>query len=241
MTNSRNGSNEPLKRSERSVLIETLKLAEERVRRAEENRLNLYRPYAKQLEFHEAGKGHGERMFMAGNQVGKTTAGAAEWAMHLTGRYPDDWPGRTFDRPVRFWSAGVTSQSTRDNPQRLLVGPPNDEGAWGTGMIPKECLVDWTRGRGISDAIDTLAVKHVSGGTSVLSFKSYEMGRAKWQGETLDGVWFDEEPPLDIYTEGLTRTQAHGLFVMLTFTPLQGASEVVRIYLNDAASDIAME
>jgi phage terminase large subunit-like protein len=30
--------------------------------------------------------------------------------------------------------------------------------------------------------------------------------REKWQGETLDWVCFDEEPPLDIYTEGLTRT-----------------------------------
>ena len=39
-------------------------------------------------------------------------------------------------------------------------------------------------------------------------FKSYEKGREKWQGETLDCVWFDEEPPLDIYSEGLTRTNA---------------------------------
>ena len=39
-------------------------------------------------------------------------------------------------------------------------------------------------------------------------FKTYEKGREKWQGETLDGVWFDEEPPLDIYMEGLTRTNA---------------------------------
>ena len=43
-------------------------------------------------------------------------------------------------------------------------------------------------------------------GESVLAFKSYEKGREKWQGETLDGVWFDEEPPLDIYCEGRTRT-----------------------------------
>jgi hypothetical protein len=42
----------------------------------------------------------------------------------------------------------------------------------------------------------------------VLAFKSYEKGREKWQGETLHGVWFDEEPPLDIYTEGKTRTNA---------------------------------
>ena len=31
---------------------------------------------------------HRERLFLAGNQLGKTLAGGAEWAMHLTGRYP---------------------------------------------------------------------------------------------------------------------------------------------------------
>jgi phage terminase large subunit-like protein len=198
----------------------------------------LYRPYSKQQEFHNSGQTHAERIFMAANQVGKTTAGAAEVAFHLTGLYPDWWQGRQFAQPVRFWATGVTGQSTRDNPQRLLIGPPSDERAWGTAMIPKKCQCDWTRARGISNALDTVTIKHVSGGRSTLSFKSYEMGRAKWQGETLDDVWFDEEPPLEIYSEGLTRTQAMGLFAILTFTPLQGASDVVRLFLNDAENGL---
>ena len=37
--------------------------------------------------------------------------------------------------------------------------------------------------------LDGLLVKHVSGGWSSLGFKSYDQGRAKWQGETLDFVW----------------------------------------------------
>ena len=61
----------------------------------------------------------------------------------------------------------------------------------------------------------------------MLSFKSYERGREKWQGETLEGVWFDEESPLDIYTEGLTRTNATGGITIMTCTPLLGMSEVV--------------
>lgn len=227
-------STKRLKKSDRLALTSALELAHERLRRARENRLSLYKPYKKQTLFHEAGLKHGERVFMAGNQVGKTTAGAAEWAIHLTGHYPKGWEGRKFNRPVRFWAAGVTSQSTRDNPQRTLIGPPSDEMAWGTGTVPKLCLLDWSRARGIANAIDTVKIRHASGGISTLSFKSYEMGRVKWQGETLDGVWFDEEPPLDIYTEGLTRTQARGLFSILTFTPLQGASDVVRLFLNEA-------
>ena len=51
-----------------------------------------------------------------------------------------------------------------------------------------------------------MIVKHSSGGNSTLGFKSYDQGRTKWQGETLDFVWFDEEPPQ------LTRTNATGGF-----------------------------
>jgi hypothetical protein len=46
--------------------------------RYERNRLSAYRPYAKQREFHDAGAKHRERLFMAGNQLGKTLAGSFE-------------------------------------------------------------------------------------------------------------------------------------------------------------------
>lgn len=211
-----------------------LALLEERARRRNLSRkLASYSPYPKQAAFHAAGATHRERLFMAGNQLGKSVAGAAEWAIHLTGRYPDWWQGRRWAGPVRFWAAGVTGESTRDNPQRLLVGPPGQRPQWGTAFIPGPDLVSWTLARGLPDAIDTVTVRHVSGGTSSLAFKSYEKGREKWQGETLDGVWFDEEPPLDIYTEGLTRTNATDGLAIITFTPLLGMSEVVRLFLNE--------
>ncbi len=206
-------------------------------RRNRLNRLAKYRPYNKQSEFHEAGLIHRERLFMAGNQLGKTLAGSFEWAMHLTGKYPDWWEGRRFELPVRLWAAGETRVSTRDTVQKLLVGEPEKEEEWGTGAIPGEDLKDWSRAMGVANALDSVIVKHVSGGTSTLLFKAYEQGRAKWQGETLHGVWFDEEPPLDIYTEGMTRTNATDGIVMLTFTPLKGMSDVILAYLTD--SDIS--
>jgi phage terminase large subunit-like protein len=46
-------------------------------------------------------------------------------------------------------------------------------------------------------------------------------------------VWFDEEPPQDIYSEGLTRTNATGGITMVTFTPLLGMSEVVLQFLTN--------
>lgn len=45
-------------------------------------------------------------------------------------------------------------------------------------------------------------------------------------------MWFDEEPPPDIYSEGLTRTNATGGITMITFTPLLGMSEVVLMFLT---------
>ena len=172
---------------------------------------------------------------MAGNQLGKTVAGSNEWAMHLTGKYPDWWIGKRFETPGRYWAAGETRVSTRDTVQKLLVGEPEREEEWGTGAIPGDDLVDWSRAMGVANALDSISVKHVSGGASTLLFKAYEQGRAKWQGDTLQGVWFDEEPPQDIYTEGLTRTNATDGIVMLTFTPLKGMSDVVQMFLTGEA------
>lgn len=216
-------------------------LTREAARRKANSRLRDYRPYSKQIEFHAAGKTNSERLFMAGNQLGKTIAGGAEWAMHLTGRYPDWWEGATFDKPVVMWASGVTGESTRDNPQRILMGPPTQEEAWGTGMIPRDALDDHSRAMGVPNLLDSVTVRwggggDVQAGLSVLSFKAYEKGREKWQGPTLDGVWFDEEPPQAIYTEGLTRTNRgqRGQFTVITFTPLLGMSEVVSLFLLDS-------
>jgi phage terminase large subunit-like protein len=211
---------------------------EEQKRRTDRNRLAAYQPYNKQAEFHAAGLQNRERLFMAGNQLGKTIAGGAEWAIHLTGRYPSWWKGKVFNKPVRMWAAGVTNESTRDNPQRVLLGPPQQEEAWGTGMIPGDAIVDVLKSsHGTKNAIDAVVVRRAGGGDvqpgeSVLSFKSYEKGREKWQGETLEGVWYDEEPPLEIYSEGLTRTNTTGGIVIVTFTPLKGMSEVVMQFLT---------
>jgi phage terminase large subunit-like protein len=210
-----------------------LTLAHELARRKRCNLLGSYHPYARQREFHDAGAVHRERLFMAGNQLGKTMAGSFEWAMHLTGRYPDWWRGRRFDAPGRYWAAGETRISTRDTVQKLLLGDPERPEARGMGAIPGDAILATHRAAGVANAIDTVTVAHVAGGASTLLFKAYEQGRAKWQGDTLNGVWFDEEPPLDIYVEGLTRTNATGGIAMMTFTPLKGMSEVVRMFLED--------
>ena len=207
-----------------------------KAQRAAENKLAHYRPYPKQAAFHEAGGKHRERLFMCANRFGKTTGGAAELAFHLTGDYPEWWHGKRFDKPVRAWAAGVTGETTRDVLQEKLIGPPFRESEWGTGMIPKAAIAGVATSRGIPAAIDTVNVRHISGGLSSLQFKSYERGREKWQGAALEVVYFDEEPDEGIYSEGLTRTNETGGIVYLCFTPLLGVSAVVQRFLSSSSA-----
>jgi phage terminase large subunit-like protein len=207
-------------------------LSAEKNRRLTENRIAYYRPYPKQAEFHAAPAR--ERLLMAGNQLGKTLAGGFEVAMHATGRYPDWWKGRRFDRPTVGWCCGVTGEVVRDTVQKVLVGRP---GQIGTGAIPKDALGELVTARGIADLLDVVKVRHASGGISLIGLKTYASGREKFQGESLDWAWADEECPIDIYTELLTRTNVGNGPVWMTFTPLLGVSEVVRRFLHERSPD----
>ncbi|WP_204259581.1 terminase large subunit domain-containing protein [Lichenicola cladoniae] len=175
-----------------------------------------------------------ERLLRAGNQLGKTFAGGAEAAFHLTGEYPDWWQGRRFPGRTRAWLGGPSGELVRDGPQRVLLGPPDD---WGTGTIPKASIVNVTRAAGVRDLADTITVRHKSGETSEIKLKSYDQGRQRWQAATLEWVWFDEEPPADIYLEGMSRTNATGGMIWLTFTPLLGVSDVVMRFLQESSPD----
>lgn len=161
--------------------------------------------------------------------------------------YPDGWHGLRFDRPIWAWAASVSGTSTRDNPQRILFGNPSNREEWGQGAIPKANLVG-SDGRvrasmasGTPNMIDTGLVRHEpTGRDSIIQFKTYEQGRERWQGPTLDIVWDDEEPPPDIYEEGLTRTNTTEGPNVLTFTPLLGMSTVVRMFISEDIDDPAL-
>jgi phage terminase large subunit-like protein len=210
------------------------RLIAEQERRRVENRLAYYRPYPKQSAFHAAGAKHRERLLMAGNQLGKTLAGAMETAIHATGRYPAWWQGKRFDKPTVSWVAGTTGETVRDTVQRMLIGRPGQEG---TAAIPKDAVGELVPARGIPDLLDSIRVRHESGAISTIGLKSYLRGRESFQGETLDFLWFDEEPPPDVYFEALTRTNVSQGPIWLTFTPLTGVSTVVKRYLMEPSPD----
>ena len=186
--------------------------------------------YQRHTEFFRAGAAHRERCFLAANRVGKTEGvGAYEATLHLTGRYPGWWEGRRFDRPISAWAAGDTNLTTRDIIQLKLLGPITE---FGTGMIPADCIVNTTRKVGIPDAVETIYVKHVSGGVSEIGLKSYVQGRESFQGTERHLLWLDEECERSIYTECLLRTMTVNGLLMLTFTPLMGLTDIVRDFLH---------
>jgi phage terminase large subunit-like protein len=189
--------------------------------------------YLKQLEFFDAGARFKERLFMAANRVGKSEGGAYETTCHLTGNYPHWWTGRRFDGPVEAWACGTNSETTRDIVQTKLFGPADQIGVWAGGMVPANLVSKHTRrSHGLANSLESVWIKHVSGGLSVVGLKTYEQGRKSFEGTAKHIIWCDEEPPADCYTEMLYRTLTTSGLVMTTFTPLQGMSEVVTGFLE---------
>lgn len=211
-------------------------------------KLKRYVPYDWQIEFHEAGALCQERMLMAANRVGKTMSAGAETSHHLTGKYPEDWRGHRFTKPILAWTGSPTNETSRDIVQKELLGGLGEE--LGTGWIPREDIVGspTTRQAGVKNVVESFQVRHASGGLSTCTLKTYEQGWHKWQGTAPHVVWMDEEPDdYMIYSEAQTRVMTTQGLIYVTFTPLRGVTELVEhfqiggegIYLRSASWDDA--
>ena len=195
--------------------------------------------YPKHMEWLGAGAQYRERCAMMANRSGKTFGlGGYEMSCHSTGLYPPFWDeigGRRFHNPISAWAAGDTYETTRDIIQLTLLGDvtfcDGRKIVNGRGIIPGQLLGRNTWRGGVQDLVDTIVVRHVSGGNSFLGLKSFDQGRKKFQGTGRHVIWFDEEPPMDVYNEALIRTATLGGIIMLTFTPLSGLSEVVLSFM----------
>ena len=218
-----------------------VKLLKEQSNRLNQHRIVQYYPetgelsrhnYPKHMETFARGAQFSERCMMAANRIGKSEGvGAYELTLHLTGRYPDWWEGVRFDHAINAWAAGTTSTTARDIVQFKLIGSPEERG---TGMIPAKYIIKTTpKAGGVPNAVDTILVRHISGGISRCKVKSYAEGRKSFEGTEQDFIWLDEECPLNIYTECITRTMTTNGLILLTFTPLEGLTETVLQFMPD--------
>lgn len=146
------------------------------------------------------------RALFWGNRVGKTEWGAMETARYLQNEHPY----KTIDSPIEIWSACPSYELQEETTQLKLL----------RYLSPDKIEKTETLRGGILKKI-----KMKNG--NILSFKSYEQGREKFQGVGKRLIWFDEEPPSDIWEECFVRQEAGiQLDIILTMTPINGMTWV---------------
>lgn len=212
-------------------------ILDEEQRRKTFDRLGHFDPYPWQHKFMEADQDNRQLLLMAANRVGKSFTGAARIAYHATGRYPEWWGGRRWDRPLNIWVAGVSAESTRDILQEELLGPADNPEMTGSGMIPLDCIGATTRKPQVPNAFQSVLVKHHTDGKfdgwTRITFKAFEQGEKKFMGQSVHEIWLDEQPPDGLFGQCITRTANTGGSVAMTFTPEDGVTPVVAQFTTD--------
>lgn len=177
--------------------------------------------HLKQMEFHKCRKRN--RWVFGGNRSGKTECGAVEAVWMARGIHPY----RKNKDGIVGWVVSLSREVQRDVAQKKILKYLLPE--WIDSVVMVSGRAD-NPANGIIDYID---IKNVFGGIGRIGFKSCEMGREKFQGASLDFVWFDEEPPEDIYDECRMRVLDKKGDIFGTMTPLKGLTFIYnRIYLN---------
>ncbi len=182
--------------------------------------------HKKQVEFHKCKKRN--KWVFGGNRSGKTECGAVEVVYLARGIHPyiENIDG------VTGWCVSLTKQVQRDVSQNKILH-----------YLKKEWIKEIVMCSGKSDSpeygiIDFIVIENIFGGESKIGFRSCDQGREKFQGVSLDFVWFDEEPPYDIYQECLMRVLDRKGRIFGTMTPLKGLTWVYNeIYLNENNND----
>lgn len=188
--------------------------------------------YKKQLDYFAAGAENKIRLMLAANRVGKTESTLIyETVVHMTGLYPHWWTGKRYTGPQSWWLCAKDRSVLKDSLQLKMLGKVGD---FGTGMIPRDCLDFGSLKEATKQetGIVSFRVKHVSGGYSDGTFKTYESGRKAFESAEKN-ILFDEEPPLDIFLECLIRTMTGDQIILAGFTPLQGMSTTVTYLLGE--------
>lgn len=194
-------------------------------RRYNNNQLARYNTgkivHQKQLDFHKNNKKN--RWVFGGNRTGKTECGAVETIWLLRGIHPY----RQNKDNVSGWAVSLSTQVQRDVAQSKILHYLNPD--WIADIV----MLSGKKDNPQSGVIDKIYIKNIFGGISTLGFKSCDQGREKFQGTSLDFVWFDEEPPYDIYLECKMRVLDRVGDIFGTMTPLKGLTWVYNeIYLN---------
>ena len=211
--------------SERIQLVLKLKKIREEIEDRRKTRLSLYNTgdkiHKKQLKFHRSPKRN--RWVFGGNRTGKSECGAVEVVWMALGVHPY----RENRESTIGWVVSLSSKVQKDVAQAKILSYLDKR------YIKEIVMQSGSSASPETGVVDRIVVKNAFGKTSIIAFKSCEEGRDKFQGASLDYVWFDEEPPKDIYLECVMRVMDKNGDIFGTMTPLKGLSFVYDdIYLN---------
>ncbi len=215
--------------TKRELIVKIKLIEKEQGRRKSDCKLNYYNTgeikHEKQLLFHKNLKKN--RWVFGGNRSGKTECGAVETVWLARGIHP-----YRENKPTDGWVVSLSTQVQRDVAQNKILYYLDKD--WIEDIV----MISGKKGSASQGVIDTIYVKNVFGSISKIGFKSCDQGREKFQGTSLDYVWFDEEPPEDIYIECKMRLLDKCGDIYGTMTPLKGLTWVYNIiYLNERNDD----
>lgn len=218
-----------------------IELVQELDRRRREEKLRyFYAPdkpvHVKQLDWHKCQKRN--KWTLSGNRTGKTVGGAIEMVLSMLGedakKYIEAWPEEIrqeympmitrFKGHSEAWVVSLSNEVQRDVAQKELL-------KW----LPKSEIAAINAREGKRDDPENAILDFiVLNNGNIIGFKSVDQGRAKFQGTSKKLIWFDEEPPKEIYDECMMRTLDCQGYIIGTMTPLLGLTFVYDdIYLND--------
>lgn len=209
---------------EEEIIERIAEIEREQQERARDNLSNYNkgeRVHQKQIAFHKCPKRN--RWVFGGNRSGKTECGAVEVVYIARGNHPY----RANRKDTFGWVVSLSTQVQRDVAQAKILQYINPR--W----IVDITMITGSKESAKNGVIDQIRIKNVYGGISTIGFKSCDQGREKFQGSSLDYVWFDEEPPKDIYEECIMRVFDKRGDIFGTMTPLKGMTFIYdEIYLN---------
>lgn len=198
------------------------------------NKLEFFTPEEWQRKAITLGSSEDFRMVCAGNRLGKTYFSTYETAIHATGKYPADWTGARFDKPINVlvmgwdWSQINRPKATAE----LLLGTPDSRGS---GWLPKEDVVKLVPKLGLQNTVSIAYVKHYDehglyDGDSRITFDVYSAGQSTLMGMEVDFALMDEQVPPAIFSQVKKRLWSSRGKSLYVGTPEGGIDEVVSAF-----------
>jgi len=151
-------------------------------------------------------------VIFGGNRSGKTESGAGIVGEIFKRAEPKRiWCGTISDLSIKVQQKKL---STLIRKQDLEYGEYNEIRGWKNGII-------------------------VGKNKSTCHFKTYEQGSGSYQGDKIDLIWLDEEPPWDIFQECIARVTDTGGIILFTFTSLSGFTRLVNFLWDSNSEDVS--